>query len=310
MGEQPLISVFMPTYNQQEFVAEAIESVLSQNYDNIEIIIGDDCSQDNTWKIVLAYQESYPVKIKAFRNAVNLGITRNCNQVLRNCTGKYIVFFAGDDLFLPEKISKQVKVMERDESVILSYHDIEVFNSDDNKILRYWNSGPLSAPPVEGLAKKVAKELVVSGTLFMAASSVMIRKDAVPFAGYDSRLAAASDWLFWIDLLAGSADGSKVEFIPRVLYRYRRHLSNVTNAGYKHTADNLVTLAIIEDRYPWLIREVDQGRALVRYATGVRYFLGGEYKLGRIQLIYSLRSGWVSWKIFYWFVASYITSLL
>jgi glycosyltransferase involved in cell wall biosynthesis len=74
MKEQPLVSVSLVTYNQQEFIRESIESVLNQDYDNLEIVIGDDCSQDNTWAIVQEHQRHYPDKIKAFRNEQNLGL--------------------------------------------------------------------------------------------------------------------------------------------------------------------------------------------------------------------------------------------
>ena len=111
MIDQPLVSVFLPTYNQDLYVAESINSVLSQDYENIEIIVGDDFSQDKTWDIVLELQARYSSKIKVFRNERNLGITGNCNEILKRCTGMYVAFFSGDDLLNPGKISKQVSAM-------------------------------------------------------------------------------------------------------------------------------------------------------------------------------------------------------
>ncbi len=310
MSELPLVSVFLPTYNQQEFVAESINSVLEQDYENLEIVIGDDCSKDETWQIVQEYQQRFPEKIRAFRNPKNLGITGNCNEILNRCTGKYVVYTAGDDLFLPGKISSQVEIMERDENIVLSYHDIEVFNSEDNNTLRYWNHGPSSVQPIVGTARKVVKAVVEDGTSFMAALSVMTRRDAIPASGYDYRVPVASDWLMWIDIMSGSNVLKKVEYIPTVFAKYRRHSANISAANYRHTADEYITLSIVEDKYPMLARSADRGYAKIRYSFGVRMIANGEMERGRSLLLLSLRSRWITWKIFYWLAASYLPSLL
>lgn len=306
---QPLVSVFLATYNQQDFIDAAIESVLSQDYGNIEIVIGDDCSTDNTWQIIQEYQSKFPEKIKAFRNPRNLGITGNCNEIQRRCTGKYIAYLAGDDLYLPGKISTQLTVMERDQDVVLSYHDIEVFNSEDGRTLRYWNHGPFSSQPVAGSSRMVAKAVVEEGA-FMAALSVMVRRDVVPASGFDDRVPVASDWLMWIEILAGCGRDKKVEFVPNVLARYRRHSTNVTGENYEHTSDEFVTLAIVESKYPVLARSARKGYARVRYGLGVRLILNNNPALGRNFLVSSLLPGWFSWKIAYWLVASFIPALL
>ncbi len=310
MNEKPLVSVFLPTYNQQNFIAASIDSVVSQDYENLEIVIGDDCSQDNTWQIVQEYQSRYPEKIKSFRNAKNLGITRNCNEILKRCTGKYVVFTAGDDLFLPGKVSSQVTAMEADCNNILCYHDIEVFQSKDDKVIRYWNHGALSKKPITGAALKVAKSVVMDGTAFMAALSVMTKRSALPDTNYDVRVPVASDWLMWIEILAGNIKEGKVLFIPKVLARYRRHDENITSLGYKHTADEYVTLAIVEDKYPFLVKNVVKGYARIRYSHGIRAICNGRSKEGRSLLLLSLYSRFISWKILFWLLASYMPSLL
>jgi glycosyltransferase involved in cell wall biosynthesis len=308
MKEQALVSVFSVTYNQQEFIRESIESVLDQDYDNLEIVIGDDCSQDNTWPIVQEYQRNHPDKIKAFRNEQNLGITGNCNEVLKRCTGKYIAFIAGDDVWLPEKISKQVEVMEGNQSVVLCYHDIEVFNSEDGKTLHFCNHGPSSSPPITGDTEKVAREVIEQGTSFLHAVSVMARRDSIPATGFDQRVPVASDWLMWIEILAAGGPKRKVEYIPDVLTRYRRHGSNVTLL--QNRVDPLVTLAIVESKYPRFVLSVQKYQSTIRYRYGQRMICNNELRTGRNFMLVSLRSGWVSWKIFYWLAVSYIPSIL
>ena len=193
----PLVSIFMPCFNQERYVAQAIDSALAQDYGNIEIVVGDDCSTDGTWDIVREYEQRHPTKIRPFRNERNLGITQNCNEILRRCTGRYVAFYAGDDL-PAGKDSRQVAAMESAQAV-LSYHDIEVFADDTGHTIRYWNTGPRSARPVTGASRKVAMRLIEDGTTFMAALSVMVLRSAIPPAGYDERVRIASDWLMWIE---------------------------------------------------------------------------------------------------------------
>jgi glycosyltransferase involved in cell wall biosynthesis len=301
----PLVSVFVIAYNQEKFIGPALESVLNQTYENIEIVVGDDCSTDSTWEVISEYKSKYPEKIVAFRNERNLGITENSNEVLKRCRGKYVAHMGGDDLFLPDKIAKQVAVMGADENIVLCYHDIEVFQSETNATIRFWNKGKNSHSPVIGSAHHVARHLVSDGTAFMAALSVMVRRNAIPKGGYDSRVPYASDWLMWIDVLAGADENARVVFLPEVLARYRRHDNNITNRSEIYRADPYVTLAITEAKYPWLVLEVRRSVAKMRYSRGIQQILEGNYALGRIFLLESLRGAWVSPKVFYWLLVSF-----
>lgn len=92
-----LVSVIMPTYNVEQFVAEAIESILNQSYSNIEFVIVDDCSTDNTYKICEEYAQK-DSRIKLLRNEKNSKIEFSLNRALKNCTGKYVIRMDGDDI--------------------------------------------------------------------------------------------------------------------------------------------------------------------------------------------------------------------
>ncbi|WP_185970153.1 glycosyltransferase [Tepidimonas alkaliphilus] len=295
----------MIAYNQEKFIGPALESVLNQTYDNIEVVVGDDCSSDGTWDVICEYKARFPGKIVAFRNERNLGITANSNEVLRRCRGKYVAHMGGDDLFLPEKIAKQVAAMEADERIVLCYHDIEVFQSETNETICFKSSGSKSYPPKSGFAHAVVKHVVESGNMLMAAMSVMVRRDAIPEHGYDYRVPYASDWLMWIEVLAGSDANARVVFLPEVLARYRRHENNITNRSNVYRADPYVTLAITEAKYPWLVPAVRKAIVRMRYSRGINYILAGDASIGRLLLLESLRCGWVSPKIFYWLLVSY-----
>ncbi len=298
----------MPTYNQENLVSEAIESVLAQDHKDWELIIGDDCSTDHTYSIVKQYQSKYPNKIKPFRNQNNLGITENFNKILEKCTGKYISFFAGDDLYLPNKLSTQVKLMESDNNIILSYHDVEVFESATEKIIRYWNSGIKGTPPFIGDTHKVAKALVSDGTKFMSALSVMVRRDAIPPYGHDKRIPIASDWLLWIEICAQNK--GKIEYLDGVFARYRRHENNITNNSKNHEEDIFVTLALVESRYYFLTEFAQKRRARLYYRRAVNEVDNQNYKIARSLLRESIRHSGITWKaVRLWLKSIYKQSL-
>ena len=278
----PLVSVFMPCFNQEQYVSAAIESVLAQDFQDLELVVVDDCSTDGTWNIVESYRQKWPDRVLAFRNERNLGITSNCNKILGLCSGKYIAFHAGDDLYLPGKLSAQVAAMES-ERAVLCYHDIEVFDSSTGRVLSCWNSGPGSNKPLAGDSLSVAWQLVAQGTAFMAALSVMVRKDAIPAWGFDVRIRVASDWMLWID--ACMHGHGPVVFLPRLLARYRRHETNVTSLMRKYFDDELITLALVEARYPELLPAIERARGRLQYRAAINHLIAGRNSVARTYLL-------------------------
>lgn len=282
----PLVSIFVPCFNQEAYIAQALDSALAQDYSDTEIVVGDDGSSDGTWPIVQDYQRRFPDRIRAFQNERNLGITRNCNQILQRCSGKYVAFHAGDDVLLPSRIRELVAAMEA-RGAVLGYHDIEVFESSTGQSLRRWNSGPGSHAAVTGPGSFVAAKLIERGTAFMASLSVMVLRAACPAHGFDERVRVASDWLMWIDVCARS--NAPVVHLPKVLARYRRHSSNITADSMRHFDDELVTLALAEARYPEMLASVEIARCSLHYKAGIAHVAAGRHALGRRFLLRAMK---------------------
>lgn len=106
-----LVSIIMPSYNTGQYIAESIRSVLAQTYTNWELLIVDDCSTDDTDEVVLPFLEDK--RIKYFRNGVNCGAAVSRNSALRKAKGRWIAFLDSDDLWLPQKLEKQITFMEQ-----------------------------------------------------------------------------------------------------------------------------------------------------------------------------------------------------
>ena len=105
-----LVSIIMPSYNTAEYIAESIQSVLAQSYKDWELLIVDDCSTDNTDEVVKPYLSDE--RIKYMKNDANSGAAVSRNRALREAKGKWIAFLDSDDLWMPDKLSKQINFME------------------------------------------------------------------------------------------------------------------------------------------------------------------------------------------------------
>lgn len=105
-----LVSIIMPSYNTAPYIKETIQSVLDQTYQNWELIIVDDCSTDNTDEVVASIKDE---RIRYLKNEKNSGAAVSRNRALREAKGRWIAFLDSDDLWMPEKLGKQIGFMEK-----------------------------------------------------------------------------------------------------------------------------------------------------------------------------------------------------
>lgn len=129
------VSVAMITYNHEKFIAKAIDSILMQrtNFD-YEIVIGEDCSTDNTRNIILNYNKRYPDKFKLLLNKTNLGGQINVTQVHKACRGEYVAILDGDDYWTSsDKLQKQVDFLDNQSDCSACFHDALIVFEDGSK---------------------------------------------------------------------------------------------------------------------------------------------------------------------------------
>lgn len=132
-----LVSIIMPSWNTGQFIAESIQSVLNQTYSNWELLIVDDCSNDNTDDIVLSFTDQ---RIKYLKNEKNCGAALARNRAIKEAQGEWIAFLDSDDLWVSEKLEKQIEFMKKNE-YIFSYHEY-VKIDEESKPLNIYVSGP------------------------------------------------------------------------------------------------------------------------------------------------------------------------
>lgn len=122
----PLVSILIPVYNREELIIKSIDSSLKQTYNNIEIIIVDNCSKDNTWKLLQDYAKK-DKRIKVFRNDKNIGPVLNWKRCLEEAKGEYAKLLFSDDLISDNFIKNSLSVFDKNVAFVIS--EIEIFNN-------------------------------------------------------------------------------------------------------------------------------------------------------------------------------------
>jgi len=200
MENKIFTSVIILSYNSSKTIAEAIDSVLNQVTEYpFEIIIGDDCSTDNSREICLKYKERYPDKIRLFFHENNMGLVRNWLTLIKEAKGKYITNCAGDDYWHnSNKLQIQVSYLEARPDYALLYTDYDIFNEKTGKLIKnYLTYSGKKCLEGEGLIKKVYQ-----GKVPIAAVTVCFRKDVfdkyIPVQDYISLRFPIEDWPTWL----------------------------------------------------------------------------------------------------------------
>ena len=296
--EDPKVSVLIPSYNQENVIEQTVISALTQNYDNLEVVVSDDASVDGTPQILREIQGKYPERLKIFLHQTNLGVTKNHTRGLLECDGDFVAFQDGDDLFLPGKIQKQVEFMLKRPDCTISFHDVDVFDSETGETLYLWSQR-------FGRREGGMYELVRYGN-YLSSVSVMVRRVHLPEYGYDDRIRIGSDWLLWLETL--SRGKGKIYYLDEILARYRRHAGNLTNVSSWKYEDQLITLALIETKYPNLLFAARMRRSEIQFMVGMSAFSQKRFKDASKYFLESFLLGfpfipWVRlmWReVFFW----------
>jgi glycosyltransferase involved in cell wall biosynthesis len=135
MRSQPLVSICIPSYNSEEFIATTLESVLSQKFADFEVVVADDKSTDGTIPVIKAFNDP---RIRLVENEQNLGLGRNWNKVLSCARGDYVKLLGDDDVLYPECLGRQVEALEcpANVSAVLAICNRNVINGRNEVVMR------------------------------------------------------------------------------------------------------------------------------------------------------------------------------
>lgn len=141
--ERALVTAIVTTYNSGRHIQETLESLRDQSWENLHIIVGDDCSTDETRDILAAFLKDNPSTQLILRDE-NLGWIENTNDLLRQCRGEYAFFAFHDDVLMPDFVSRMVSALESDPDASLAFSDVLVVDTDEGE--RLWSFTALDPP--------------------------------------------------------------------------------------------------------------------------------------------------------------------
>lgn len=212
----PRVSVIIPAYNYARYICLALNSVIHQNYPNLEVLVIDDGSTDETAAVVKPYRSLVKYIYKE-----NGGTASALNLGLRLATGKYICWLSADDMFLENKLAKQAALMESDPSLGFSYTGFRVIDAQGHK--QY----DVFSPYFQDKRQLVTK---LTQGCFINGSTVMMRRDCLTGIGnFDESLPQAHDFDLWLRLLRHYPCG----FLDEILLAYRWHGQNMSQTPDK-----------------------------------------------------------------------------
>lgn len=225
MDSQPLVTIGVPNYNYSKYVIEALESIVKQTYRNIEIIIVDDCSSDNSNIVIDTWVNAYigNIKINFIKNEVNIGIAKVCNLILKNAHGEYIQFLDADDYIFLNKIETQVRLLQsRDHSDAFVYSNVDVVNETGELISNDY-------------FKRIGynKENMPNGSIhedllffnFIPMSSVLIKTDILKKIGGFNESILLQDYSLWLKL----TEKYNALYMQEITAVYRIHTRSFSN---------------------------------------------------------------------------------
>ncbi len=221
----PEISVILPVHNGEKYLKEAVESILGQTFTDFELIIIDDGSTDSTADIVKSFDDERIVYLK---NETNVGISDTMNRGIAVSKGRYIARMDADDISLPTRFEKQINYMKQNSDISVLGCAIEIFGEEIEGYVRRFSCNN----------DDIRIDLIFS-TPF-AHPTLMFDRCVFEYDRYDSSFNGLEDYELWLRF----AQKYKMSVMPEVLFKYRKHIGQVTKNYSKDYIEKLKILKI------------------------------------------------------------------
>ena len=212
MESLPLVSIALCTYNGERFLAQQLNTLISQTYKNLEIIVVDDCSVDNTFSILTDYASKHD-NIHLYKNEYNKGFLKNFEEATLYCKGDFIAFCDQDDLWHPQKIELQVAAIGDN---MFIYHDSEFIDDNDQPLGKKMSD-------VFNFYRGGQSEVFLFNNC-VSGHAMLIRRGLLKYA-FPLKENYYHDW--WLAYVATNI--GTIDFIPQCLVQYRQHEESNTD---------------------------------------------------------------------------------
>jgi glycosyltransferase involved in cell wall biosynthesis len=261
---RPLVSVLIPAYNVEEYVATAIESALDQTYPHVEVVVVNDGSTDGTAAAIAPYLDRI-----TYVDQANRGLAGARNEAIRASSGSLLALLDADDVWLPDRLERCVTRLEQEPEVGLVTTD--AFLIEDGVRTERHCYGDRRVYPFPGPDDDQLEVIAMRNFLFV---SVVFRRELVDrFGGFDESLERAEDYELWARLLL---TGTSAAYVPEALGYYRRRSDSLSASPEQWDAH----LTVLERHLPALWARGAVGRPRDLFEIGQRLAARGDRRAG------------------------------
>lgn len=258
MKGSPLISIVTPTYNRANFLPEAIESVLSQDYENYELLIIDDGSTDNSKDVIEKYMDSKKIR---YLYQSNSGQSVARNRGIEEANGDFICFLDSDNRWLPGKLSASVEAFERNPEADIVYGDVVLINEQGHEFSR---------KNMKRYSGKITTHLLKDNCVSM--NTTMSKTNSIrAVGGFSGQVKVADDYDLWLRLSAEYT----YKYIPKLMADYRVMTNQISSDKKRRFSSNEEIIRRFLVANPNLLSVSEQRDALnFFYTRAARHFSG------------------------------------
>lgn len=220
----PLVSVIIPTYNRMEYLRVALQSAVNQTYTNIEIIVSDNCSDQNPQSLVESFHDP---RIRFYRNSENIGMFLNTMGAFKRARGTYVASLLDDDMWEPDFLEKMIPPLEQHANVAIAFCDHYIMTETgaiDEVATHHCSTVNNRISLKEGLYFPFHREALISGAISPAMAAV-IRRDSIDWDSIPPE--AGSLWDAYI-CYRSCCSGMGAYYVPERLTRVREHSQTIT----------------------------------------------------------------------------------
>lgn len=230
--QQPLVSIIVVTYNSSKSVLETLESISAQTYQNIELIVSDDYSTDNTIEICKKWtgeNETRFSRILIITTPKNTGTPANCNRGLNAANGDWLKFIAADDALLPDCIKDNLQFIETDPEIKIVQSECEVYKGFFNSENFICNSDLKLIPLYkEGISANEQYQILLKRNCVLAAAVFVKKSTILDLGGYDEDFHLIEDLPMWLKI---TKDNIKIHLLNKPTVKYRLSDNSVMKDG-------------------------------------------------------------------------------
>ena len=197
MHEYPLVSICIPSFNNEKSISHTIDSILNQTYENIEIILIDNCSTDNTFNVMQKYLDK---NIKIYRNDKNIGVVGNWNKCIEYATGEYVCIFHADDIYSPYIIEIQVKAFDETQDIAAVFTTSYIMD-DKQAIIGEINLPKINVKQIKYDFDSLFNDILSHGN-YLVCPSAMVKKEVYENIGkFTDEYASCLDTDMWFRII-------------------------------------------------------------------------------------------------------------